>query len=104
MALLMELRRKRPNDERLQRDLPRVITRAARIANEATVRSGRLNSKDGAKGMGIWSGSGGKEEEMALCDQAYPAVLYNAGVYYEACRIIVSSFWCLTVFRELGGE
>ena len=80
MALLMELRRKRPSDERLQRDLPRVITRAARIANEATLRSGRV---DAEHGQGKGSMNQETEMEMALCDQAYPAVLFNAGVYYE---------------------
>ena len=58
------------------------------------MRSGRLSGELGEHGdTGPGPGPGGSksknasasvgEEEMALCDQAYPAVLYNAGVYYE---------------------
>lgn len=73
----MDLRRARPEDAAVQRDLPRVLTRAIQIYDEAVRKHGQGQSRDDGVAA---------DSEIALCDQAYPAVLYNAGVYYEVCH------------------
>lgn len=74
MALLMNLRRDRPEDSIIQRDLPLVLNRAVRIYDEAVLIHGRNQAKDGGHNGDI---------EIKLCDETYPAILFNAAVYYE---------------------
>ncbi|EJC99248.1 uncharacterized protein FOMMEDRAFT_170567 [Fomitiporia mediterranea MF3/22] len=74
MALLMDVRRSHPESEAAQRDLPRVMKRAISIYDAAVRKHGRGQARDD----GIAADS-----EIALCDQTYPAILFNAGVYYE---------------------
>ncbi|OCB90024.1 hypothetical protein A7U60_g2786 [Sanghuangporus baumii] len=75
MALLMELRRSRPEDSTIHRDLSRVLSRAVNIYDKAVEQNRpRVKSQDDGAGA---------ELEMTLCDETYPAVFYNAGVYYE---------------------
>jgi hypothetical protein len=63
------LQSKQERRESLERDLPRVLTRTKRLMAEVQVRKEK----------------GGDEAIIGatLCEMTYPAVLYNAGIYYE---------------------
>lgn len=65
MAIMMDLHREHPEDEYVARDIPRIIARARRLQEQAA------------------KASAGEEHTMALCDDSYPAVLFNSGIYHE---------------------
>lgn len=65
MAIMMDLHREHRDDEYVARDIPRIITRARRLQDQAA------------------EASAGEEHAMALCDDSFPAVLFNSGIYHE---------------------
>ncbi|KAI5121720.1 hypothetical protein M0805_002113 [Coniferiporia weirii] len=83
MALLMDLRRTHPNDAVVARDLPRVLHRAVNLYDEAVRGHTRARGGGGRSATDDDIDADGGDAEIALCDETYPAVLFNAGVCYE---------------------
>ncbi|THH12149.1 hypothetical protein EW145_g203 [Phellinidium pouzarii] len=80
MALLMGLHREHPEDAVISRDIPRVLRRASIIYDEAERR--RVYKRSPA-GNNSDVGEGAADSDNVLCDMVYPAIIFNAGVYYE---------------------
>lgn len=93
MALMMEFRRVRPEDPTIQHDIPLIFGRAVSIYDEAVKQNGRTKLQD--EGVGT-------ESEMMLCDETYPALFYNAGVYYEVASYVLFCLCAVANFRSTG--
>ncbi|KAH8113961.1 hypothetical protein DFH11DRAFT_1509828 [Phellopilus nigrolimitatus] len=97
MALLMALRRQRPDNPMLARDIPRVMQRAMNLYSSAHKAHG--SPKDGEPDNGA---------ELALCDQTYTAVLFNAAIYYEELGQLEDALRCYSLsnmgLRSLGNR